>query len=293
MALDAPPHRLNAAPATAGPAAAQLQLLLFSVDPDVVVEASEAGVGGFVVDWERRGKARRQAGEGTQINHHTLADLVATRAATRQRVVCRLNTVGPWTAGELDRAVDAGADEVLLPMVRRPAEVDRALDLLGGRCGLGILVETQAAVDAVEELAARPLSRIYLGLNDLRIDRGATSLFTPLVDGTADRVAAACAGATPGGRRGVPFGAAGLTLPGRGCPVPSSLIAAELSRLGAGFTFLRRSFTADTAGLPLAPAVAAIHGHLSQLADRGPDQRDADRRALRDVLAPAAQRCPA
>ena len=52
-----------------------------------------------------------------------------------------------------------------------PSEVDRTLDLVAGRCGLGILIETQDAVDRAAALARRPLSRIYVGLNDLRIDR--------------------------------------------------------------------------------------------------------------------------
>jgi hypothetical protein len=249
-----------------------LDLLLFHTGPDVVREAAAAGMAGFIVDWERRGKARRQAGEGTQINNDTLADLRRVRAATDARVLCRINGFGPWTAGEIDRAVDAGADEVLLPMVRRVEEVDRALQAMAGRAGLGILVETEDAVRAAGELARRPLSRIYVGLNDLRIDRRATCLFTPMVDGTVERVRAH---AGP-----IPFGVAGLTLPGRGAPVPSWLLAAELTRLEASFTFLRRSFLADTAGRPLAPAVAAISQHLAELTYRTPERQLADRAQL-------------
>src|SRR3712207_4202817 len=106
-------------------------------------------------------------------------------------------------------------------------------------CSSDLLVETQDGVARAAELARRPLSRVYVGLNDLRIDRGAHGLFTPLVDGTVDAV-----------RAGVPgtFGVGGLTLPEGGAPVPAWLLAAELVRLGADFTFLRRSFTADMAG---------------------------------------------
>ena len=113
------------------------------------------------------------------------------RAATDGRLLCRINGFGPWTGGEVDEAIARGADEILLPMVRTPEEVDRTLDLVAGRCGLGILVETQDAVDRVGALARRPLSRIYVGLNDLRIDRRSDQLFRPLVDGTVDAVRAA------------------------------------------------------------------------------------------------------
>src|SRR5215218_8192922 len=216
-----------------------MDLFLFTVDAAFGGDVVAAGAAGIIVDWERRGKARRQAGEGTQINSDTPADLSRMRAATDGRVLCRVNGWGPWTPGEIDEAVARGADEVLLPMVRRPEDVDRALDAVAGRCGLGILVETQDAVARVRDLVRRPLSRLYLGLNDLRIDRGSDNLFTPLVDGTADAVRAAVPGA---------FGVGGLTLPGGGFPVDGTVLAAELVRAGADFTFLRRSFTADMAG---------------------------------------------
>ena len=216
-----------------------MDLFLFTVDPDFGSAVVAAGAAGIVIDWERRGKARRQAGEGTQINADTPADLARMRAATDGRLLCRINGCGPWTPAEVDEAVARGADEILLPMVRTPEQVDRTLDAVGDRCGLGILVETQDAVLQVGELARRPLSRIYLGLNDLRIDRRSDNLFAPLVDGTVDAVRAAVPGR---------FGVAGLTLPGGGAPVPSTLLAAELVRLGADFTFLRRAFTADMAG---------------------------------------------
>ena len=216
-----------------------MDLFLFTVDPRWGADVVAAGAAGIVVDWERRGKARRQLGEDTQINADTPEDLARMRAATDGRLLCRINAFGPWTGGEVDEAIGCGADEILLPMVRTPDQVDRALDLVAGRCGLGILIETQDAVGRAAELARRPLSRVYVGLNDLRIDRRSEQLFRPLVDGTVDDVRAAVAH---------PFGVGGLTLPEGGSPVPSALLAAELVRLGAEFTVLRRSFTADMAG---------------------------------------------
>ena len=216
-----------------------MDLFLFTVEPGWGADVVAAGAAGIVVDWERRGKARRQLGEGTQINADTPEDLARMRAATDGRLLCRINGFGPWTGGEIDEAVARGADEILLPMVRSTEEIDRTLDAVAGRCGLGILIETQDAVDRAAALARRPLSRIYVGLNDLRIDRRSTELFRPLVDGTVDDVRAEVA---------QPFGVGGLTLPGGGFPVSSDLLAAELVRLDADFTFLRRSFTADMAG---------------------------------------------
>jgi len=229
-----------------------------------------AGAAGVVVDWERRGKQARQAGADTEINGHTPEDLAAVRAAQGGVVLCRVNRWSTRTPAEIDLAVGLGADEVLLPMVRRPEEVDAALDVVAGRCGLGILVETAEAVRRVEELALRPLSRIYLGLNDLMIDRGSGSLFVALVDGTVDRVAGTAVEA------GIPFGVAGLTRPEAGRPVPSRLLQAALARAGASFTFVRRSFWADTAGRDLDVEVPRILAAAVDASKRAPAQVIAD-----------------
>ena len=106
------------------------------------------------------------------MNNHTEEHLRAVRALTGARVLCRINAFGPGTAEEVEQAVEAGADELLLPMVRTPEEVERTLALVDGRAGLGILVETRDAIAAADELARLPLSRVYVGLNDLSIDRG-------------------------------------------------------------------------------------------------------------------------
>lgn len=236
------------------------------------------GAAGVVVDWERRGKRRRQAGVDTQVNEDTPADLLNVRTATSGRVLCRVNGWGPWTPGEIELAVSLGADEVLLPMVRTADEVDAALEVVAGRCGLGILAETIDAVEIVEELVRRPVSRVYLGLNDLMIDRGGRCLFAALVDGTADRVRAATAAA------GRPFGVAGLTRPDAGHPVPCRLLVGELARLGASFTFLRRSFHSDTAGRPLVVEVPRVLDAVRGARYRSADAVVADRAELEGLV---------
>ena len=119
----------------------------------------------------------------------------------------------------------------------------------------------------------RPLSRLYVGLNDLMIDRRSPTLFAALVDGTVERVR----GAVPAR---IPFGVAGLTLPERGYPVPCRLLAAELARLDAAFTFLRRSFIADVAGRDLAVELPRVVGAVAAARRRPPHRQAADRAEL-------------
>ena len=253
-----------------------MDLLVFTVDPRLAHDVVAAGAAGVIVDWERRGKARRQAGADTQINADTAEDLAAVRSATTGTVLCRVNGAGPWTADEVDAALALGADEVLLPMVRTADDVDLALDAVAGRAGLGILVETADAVARIDELARRPLSRVYVGLNDLMIDRGAASLFEPLIDGTVERVRR---------RLSVPFGVAGLTRPECGAPVPSRLLAGELARLDASFTFLRRSFHRDVAGRDLRVEVPRIVASVDAARRRTPGEVVADRAELEAAVA--------
>jgi hypothetical protein len=200
------------------------------------------------------------------------------RAATGGRLVCRVNGWDGWTPAEIDLAIALGADEVLLPMVRRVDEVDAAVAHVAGRCGLGILIETSDAVRRADELLRRPLARVYVGMNDLMIDRGCGPLFEALVDGTVDRLARLAAAA------GIPFGVGGLTVPEGGHPVPCRLLAGELARLSASFTFLRRSFHADTAGRDLDVEIPRILAMVADARRRRFDRVAADRARLEAAI---------
>ena len=250
-------------------------LLLFTSDAALVEEADAAGIAGFVVDWERQGKRDRQAGFDTQINADDEADLRRVRAHTGRHVVCRINGVHAGTSDEVETALAAGADEILVPMVRSPDDPEQVLELVAGRAAVGILVETVEAVACVDALARLSLSRIYVGLNDLAIQRGTRNLFEAVIDGTVERVRKAFPG---------PFGFAGLTLPENGRPVPCRLLIAEMARLGANFTMLRRSFLRDTRGLPLATQVPRILDALEEAARRSRDRMQTDRRELERLV---------
>lgn len=252
------------------------ELLLFAVDPVLVAAADLGGVDAIVVDWERVGKRARQASADTEINHHTQEDVGRVRAAFPRTVICRLNAAGPWTDDELNAAVAGGTDEVLLPMVRSAEQVEWVLGLAAGRCGVGILVETEEAIAAAGELAELELTRVYVGLNDLAIARGSASIFSAVRDGTVERVRE---------RFGAPFGFGGLTLPGCGSPVPSQLLAAEMARLGCDFSFLRRSFARDSPSGPLAHPLAQIRAMVGEAFVRPAADIERDRAALVDTIA--------
>lgn len=214
-------------------------LMLFSTDPKWIAMNVAAGVAGIIVDWERSGKSERQAGADTQIGTDTLEDLRRVRDATDALVICRINGFGSHTPREVNDAVMAGADEILLPMVKDPCEIERTIDLACGRVGVGALIETEEAVRSAEAIGRLPLSRAYVGLNDLAISRRSPSIFRALVDGTIDAVRP---------HFDVPFGFGGLTLPDRGEPVPCRLLMSRMASSRANFSFLRRSYHRDVRG---------------------------------------------
>jgi hypothetical protein len=245
-------------------------LLLFSVDPSVVRGAVRAGVAGIVVDWESAGKRERQSGADTEVNRHTVDDLRRVRGATNGLVICRINAPHAESAAEVEQAVSVGADELLVPMIRRPSDVERILDLVRGRSRVGILIETVEAVRLARQLCALPLSRVYVGLNDLAIDRGAPNIFDAVVDGTVAEVRRGCP---------VPFGFGGLTRPDAGNPIPCRLLIAEMTRLETEFSFLRRSFYRDMHGRNLTVEVPRLLSAIAAArtrtaADVARDQRE-------------------
>ncbi len=253
-----------------------LALFLFHCRAELTEAAVTAGLDGVIVDWERRGKAERQAGWDTEINAQGPADLRCVAKLGFPSVLCRVNPQGCFLTEEVEAALGEGATELILPMVERPSEVETFLDIVRGRAPAGILVETCEALEHLPAFSRLPLSRVYVGLNDLAISRGSRSIFAALTDGTVSRVKATLE---------QPFGVAGATHPGKGSPIPCRLILAELARLGCSFTFLRRSFYRDTPPERFSETVGTIRDAFKALSVREPEEVASDRAELQRRVA--------
>ena len=254
-----------------------LDLVFFEHRAESIHRAIAAGLEKFIVDWELRGKERRQESATTEIDPGTLDDLVpAVSAADRGHVYCRLNEFGSWTEREVEEAIHSGAGCIMLPMVSTPTEVERFLKLVAGRCPAGILVETVAAVDAARDLATFPLERIYVGLNDLAIDRRSAGIFDAVIDGTVE-----CLRETFSQQQ---FGFGGVTVVDGGYPIPCPLLLAEMERLGTTFSFCRRSFKRDIVGRDMALEVERIRTLWKRLEARSSAVRLRDQRMFRESL---------
>jgi hypothetical protein len=210
------------------------------------------------VDWERPDE--RSTGIDRRPTAAQLAALTAVRAASPWPVVCRV------------KAIDLGADEVLVPMVRHESEVERVLAAARDRVGVGIMVETPEAVSRAASLAGLGICRAFVGLLDLAVERETPSVFTALVDGTIDGLVTGLAPTA--------YGFGGLTDPGRGYPLPARLLMGEIVRAGCSFAMMRNSFVADAALSSPEGVLAAIRLELDRLARRTCDAVETDRDEL-------------
>lgn len=246
-----------------------IELLLFYTGLQVAATIGDAD--GFVVDCETCDKAERQSGYDTQINACVPQDVAALRALhPGTRIICRVNNRPDRMTHEIGEAIAAGADEVLVPMVESVGVIEAAFDATAGRAGVGMMIETEWAVAHARELARLPLSRVFVGLHDLAIQRRSRHLFENVRNGTVARIRDHF--------RATRFGFGGLTLPDRGSPIPCRLLMSELARLDTDFTFLRRSFYRDVpdAGLGPKEAIQRIRTAWDAMRSRPPIAVQAD-----------------
>jgi hypothetical protein len=256
--------------------ASPLELILFASTQEWVQCAMAAGIRSFIVDWEYRGKDDRQRGADTEINPETADDLYRLQQYGAPRRFCRVNPYGLWTAAEVNCAINAGATDLFLPMVKKTSEVDATRRQVAGRCRLGILIETEEALNNLAGLAREQIDFVYVGLNDLAISRGSRSIFHSLVDGTVERIREVFAD--------VPFGCAGVTAVDCGWPLPAQLILAELARLDCSFSFARRSFRQDMADRDLTFEMNRIQATWMKLWRRSLAEIQADHVQLAEAV---------
>ncbi|MEM9428419.1 MAG: aldolase/citrate lyase family protein [Pseudomonadota bacterium] len=212
-----------------------LKAMMVVSDPDIAAFVASEGLDRLFVDLEVMGKAARQPGD-TWKSALTLADVPPIRAAAPEaEMLVRLNPPHAETGAEVAGALAAGADLLMVPMVREAREVAEVLSVIDGRCGLVPLIETASGLAAIEDIAALGPSEVYFGLNDLHLDLGARFMFEPLADGRLDGAAEVLRTAR------IPFGIGGVARAGDGA-VPAELILGEHARLGSQWVILSRGF---------------------------------------------------
>ena len=219
---------------------------------------------------------------GTRISRHEIERLPAIGGAlVAARLFARVNPLGPETADELEQALEAGVEVLMLPMFERAEEVARFCGLVGGRATVVPLLETSAAAEAIAEIVAiEGVDEVHIGINDLALSLGLRSRFEVLDCAPVQRVADAVRDA------GLRLGVGGIGRAGdRSLPIASDLIYAQYPRLGATAALISRAFIVAGAGCEaLAREVARARERLAWWGQAGPAELERARLALGEAV---------
>lgn len=211
-------------------------MILASTVEDAVL-AQEAGVDRIFYDLEYIGKAERQRGRDT-VKYHNDIELIPElrKVINRSSLLVRTNPIHAYTAVEVEKAIQYGADYLMLPMTMDRADVEHYVKLVAGRAKVIIMVETAAAFARIDDILDVPgVDEIFIGLNDLHISLGLNFLFEPLSGGLVDYISGKCRA------KGIPFGFGGIARIGDGI-LPADMILGEHVRLGSTSVILSRTF---------------------------------------------------
>ena len=220
-----------------------LKLMYITNRPEIAQIAERAGVDRIFVDMEYIGKNVRQGGMDTVQSHHTIDDIRTIKnCVTTAEVMVRINPIHEgseqYTSSkeEIDAAIEAGADILMLPYFKTVQEVKTFIELVDGRVKTLPLVETPEAVEVIDEiLELQGLDEIYVGLNDLSLGYGKKFMFELLTDGTVEKLCLKFK------QKGIPYGFGGIAALGKGM-LPAEYIIREHYRLGSTCAILSRSF---------------------------------------------------
>lgn len=219
-----------------------LKLMYITNRPEIAQIAESAGVDRIFVDMEFIGKAERQGGMDTVQSHHRLDDIkkIADAIETAELLV-RINPIHEASdtyissKEEIDRAIENGAQILMLPYFTTVDEVRTFVELVNGRVRTVPLVETPGAVACIDEILKLNIDEIFIGLNDLSLGYGKKFMFELLADGTVEELCHKFK------KRGIPYGFGGIASLGKGM-LPAEKVITEHYRLGSTCAILSRSF---------------------------------------------------
>ena len=220
-----------------------LKLMYITNHPEIARIVEGAGVERIFIDMEYIGKSVRQGGMDTVQCHHTVEDIrTVKQAVNKAQLMVRCNPIHEATAEyssskeEIDAAIRAGADILMLPYFKTAKEVRDFVRFVDGRAKTLPLVETPEAVACIDEiLETDGIDEIFIGLNDLSLGYGMTFMFQLLTDGTVESLCEKFKA------KGIPYGFGGIAALGKGL-LPAERVIAEHYRLGSTCAILSRSF---------------------------------------------------
>ena len=220
-----------------------LKLLYITNKLEIAKIAEDSGIDFIFIDMEFIGKDLRQGGLDTVQNHHTIRDVRnIKRAMSTAKVLVRINPVHnslsyyPSTKDEIDEAINAGADVLMLPFFHTVKEVEEFISLVNGRAQTCLLMETPEAAERLDDILELPgIDMIHIGLNDMHLALGMNFMFELLANGKVDEWMQKIKA------KGIMCGFGGIAGLNTGL-LPGAKVLKEHCRLGSEMVIVSRAF---------------------------------------------------
>lgn len=262
-----------------------LKLMILAADPQSAIDAQNAGVDRVFYDLEYIGKESRQHGRNTVKSMNSIDDIPAVRKVlSNTELLVRTNPIHAYTKMEVDKAIEYGADVLMLPMVMDQHDVEQFVSYVNGRAKVCIMIETAAAMARLDKILAVPgVDELFVGLNDLHISMGLTFMFEFLSNGLLEYIADKC------NKAGMPFGFGGIARIGEG-DLPSDNILGEHVRLGSTSVILSRTFKGvvgvdkNARPIDLGEEVQKVRDRVAEIAQWNEEQHNDNREKISDAV---------
>lgn len=215
-----------------------LDFIFITNDIKKAVFAEKQGVEIIMIDLEINGKLERQGHLDTVISRHMIDDVKKIkRALLKAILLVRVNPLYSGSEAEINRVIQDGADEIMLPMFTNAQEVKTFIKLINGRAKCVLLLETaQAMVRLDEIISIQGIDMIHIGLNDLHLSLHLSFMFELLTSDIMNFMVKKIQ------MRNIEVAIGGIGIVGSGV-LPAEYIVKEYARLGVKRTILSRTFS--------------------------------------------------
>lgn len=214
-----------------------LKLMYITNNKDVAAIADKNGVDRVWIDLETLGKEERQKGLNTVKSHHRISDIAIIKPVLKNaEMLVRINPINENSKEEIEKVIQNGADNIMLPMFKTKNEVEKFLNYINGRTKNILLLETKEAVENLDEiLSLTGINEVHIGLNDLHLAYKKKFMFELLANGLVDKICNIL------NTKNLKYGFGGIARIGQGT-LPAENILTEHYRLGSQAVILSRSF---------------------------------------------------
>jgi 2-keto-3-deoxy-L-rhamnonate aldolase RhmA len=162
-----------------------MEKMIITNDPQYAKYAEDSGVQIIFLDLETEGKIERQGHLDTVISQHSIDDTKKiSEVLSKSKLMVRVNPYSNNSKKEIEKAINYGADIIMLPMFRSYKEVKLVEDIINGRAEFIPLLETKSALDSIDEIIEKTnISQLHIGLNDLHLDMNESHMLNLLENG--------------------------------------------------------------------------------------------------------------